>query len=228
MRPDDSPLAPNLAKLAVGAAKSFLATIAIATVAGLALAAVSRYLLRDAPWFLQLVAVALALVESLTAGALLAIRRTMVLPFITVVGSLGMCRTFVRALFLRMPAAGSFADGLDRLPLAEAEIQFSEAVREFQGEISEGSWFRRKIQRTLLSAIHAIALARFREQGGKQGEVDISRVRQELETTIDQTIVNRLHAALKWRILLVVSIVLALVALQTWGMMALADVGGPR
>jgi hypothetical protein len=199
----------------------------VLTLAGFILAGLSYYFVCEDDWLYRVVAVALALIESVTIGFVLGAKRAVVLTLAHGLGSFRLGRSLVRLVFERMLGvaaegdevgqhAGQIARGLERLPLAQANDLLSGAVRGVTGDAAQGGWLRRKIQGWLLEAVRKYTLARFREEGAKHGGVDLRKVREELEETVDDAIVEKMRSGLRlWTALVSIGLPL-LVAVQTW------------
>jgi hypothetical protein len=216
----------HLASLAWVALRSFVGTMLVLTLAGFVLAGLSYYFVSENDWAYRVVAVALALIESVTVGFVLGAKRATVLTLAHGLGSLRLGRSLVHVVFERMLGVvaedepgqhgGQIARGLERLPLAQADELLSGAVRRATGDAAQGGWLRRRIQGWLLEAVRTYTLARFREEGAKHGGVDLLKVKQELEETVDDTLVQKMRHGL-WFWTALVSIGLPLVvAVQTW------------
>jgi hypothetical protein len=94
------------------------------------------------------------------------------------------------------------------------------------GRGAQGGWLRRTIQAKLLEAVRKYTLARFREEGAKHGGVDLLKMKEELERTVDDALVQRLCGGLRlWTVLVIVGLPLV-VAIQTWGLLLLLHAKG--
>ena len=159
----------HLASLAWVALRSFVGTMLVLTLAGFILAGLSYYFVCEDDWLYRVVAVALALIESVTIGFVLGAKRAVVLTLAHGLGSFRLGRSLVRLVFERMLGvaaegdevgqhAGQIARGLERLPLAQANDLLSGAVRGVTGDAAQGGWLRRKIQGWLLEAVRKYTL----------------------------------------------------------------------
>jgi hypothetical protein len=222
----------HLANLAWIAARSFLATVFIATSAGILLAGLSYTFLREYHWSYGLLAVVAALVESLALGVWLGGKRALAMALAHGLGVLRLGRSLVRLIFERMlsvgdedePGArrGRITRGLEGLPLAKADDLLTRAVRAVMGEIGQGGWLRRKLHGRLLEVVRKYTLARFREEGAKHGGVDLVKMRDELEQTIDDSLVQKLRGGLLYPTALAIIGLPLVIAIQTWLIVKLA------
>jgi len=216
----------QLASLAWVALRSFVGTIFVLTLAGVVLAGLSYYFLRDYHWLYGVVAFALALIESVTTGFVLGAKRAVVMAVAHGLGTLRLGRSVVRVVFERMlgvagggemgERGGRITRGLERLPLAQADELLSGAVRHVMSDAAQGGWLRRTIQGRLLEAIRKYTLARFREEEAKHGGIDLLKVKEELEQTVDGALVHKVRGGLRlWTALVIIGLPFA-VAVQTW------------
>jgi len=220
----------HLARTAWIGARSFLGTFLILTGAGVALAVVSYYFLRDHPWYGVIVA-ALAVVEGVGTGVVLGAKRAVVMAAAHALGTLRLGRALLRLTFEHLlgdvegrepgERGGRVARGLERLPLAQAERLLSRAVGAAAGEADTGGWLRRALQARLLSMVQRYTLARFREDGARHGGVDLLRVRDEVEERVDEALVEKVRGGLRLWTALVILGLPAVVAAQTYVALAL-------
>ncbi len=153
MKVDVRAVGTVLAKLAWVALRSFVGTVCVLTIAGIALAALSYYWLRDYAWWYGVIAVAVVLVESVSTGCVLGMKRAAVMTLAHGLGALRLGRWLVRLVFERMlgvaeadtpgERGGHIVRTLERLPLAQAEERLANAVHELTGDAVEGGWLRR-------------------------------------------------------------------------------------
>ena len=226
MKVDIRSLGSHLASLAWVALRSFMATLLVLTLAGGMLAGLSYYFLREHHWVYGAIAAAIALIESVTAGVVLGAKRAVVMAVAHGLSTLRLGQSFVHLIFERMlgvaggeefgERGGRIARRLERLPLAQAEALLSGAVRNITGDVEEGGWLRQRIQVRLLGAVRKYTLVRFREEGAKHGGVDLLKMREELEQTVDDELVRKVRGGLQiWTALVVVGLPFV-VAVQTW------------
>jgi hypothetical protein len=141
-------------------------------------------------------------------------------------GSLRLGRSLVRLVFERMlgvadaegsgERGGRVTRGLERLPFAQAEKLLSGSVLDVMGDAGQGGWLRRAIRARLLGAVRKYTLARFREEGAKDGGIDLVRVKGELERTVDDVLARKVRGGLRlWTALVILGLPLV-VAMQTW------------
>ena len=236
MKVDVRSIGSHLASLAWVALRSFVGTLCVLTLAGAVLAGLSYYFLREYPWYYGLIAAALALIESVTIGFLLGTKRATVMVAAHGLGSLRLGRSLVRLVFERMlgvaegeelgERGGRIAQGLERLPVAQAEQRLSEAARRLTGEAAQGGWLRARIQAWLLEAVRKFTLARFRDEEAKHGGVDLLKVKEELERTVDDALVRKVRGVARlWTALVIIGLPLV-VAIQTWIILLLLQAGG--
>jgi len=224
----------NVAGLAAVAVRSFLGTVAVLLAAGLALAGCASYLLREHPAY-GLVVGAVALAEALAAGVLLGGKRALVTALAHGLRSLRLGRSAVRLLFGRGLGVspeqefggrgGRVVQGVERLPLAQAEQRLGDAVRALLSAPPSGGgltgWFRRRLQAGLLGRVQGDTLARFREEGARHGGGDLLRGQADLEGRIGDLLLGWVRAGLNlWTALVVVGLP-ALVLAQSYVVLAL-------
>lgn len=226
MKIDIRSLGSHLASLAWVALRSFAATVAVLTLAGVILAGLSYYFLREYHWAYGAIAAAVALLESVTAGVVLGAKRAVVMAVAHGLSRLRLGQSLVDLVFERMlgvaegeelgERGGRIAQGLERLPLAQAEALLSGAVRKVTGDAEQGGWMQRKIQTQLLGAVRKYTLVRFRAEGAKQGGIDLLKMKEELEQTVDDKLVRKVRGGLQlWTALVVIGLPF-IVAVQTW------------
>jgi hypothetical protein len=216
----------HLASLAWVALRSFLGTMFVLALAGVVLAGLSYYFLRQYPWFYGVIAVTVALIESVTTGFVLGAKRAVLMAVAHGLGALRLGRSLARLVFERMlgvaggaelgERGGRITRGLERLPLAQADELLSGAIRDVLGDAAQGGWLRRKILGRLLEAVQKYTLARFREEGAKHGGIDMLKVKEELEQTVDDALVQKVRGGLRlWTALVIIGLP-SVVAVQTW------------
>jgi hypothetical protein len=219
-------IAGHLASLAWVAVRAFVGTIIVLTLAGVVLAGLSSYFLREHEWWYGVGAAVLAIVEAETIGVLFGAKRAMVMTIARGLGILRLGAMIVGVVFERMlgiaaqeevgERGGRIVQNLERLPFAQAEALLSGAVRDLTGDAAQAGWLRRKIQAWLLELVRKYTLARFRAEGAKHGGIDLLKVKDELEQTVDDALVQKVRGGLRlWTLLIVIGLPVA-VALQTW------------
>jgi hypothetical protein len=215
----------HLAILAWVALRTFLGTLFVLGLASVVLAGLSYYFLREAEWLYGVIAVAVVLIEAVTIGLVLGAKRAAVMTVAHGLGSLRLGRSFVRLVFERMlgvaegeefgERGGRITQGMERLPFAKAEELLSSAIRDLTGHAEQAGWLRRIIRARLLEAIRKYTLARFREEGAKHGGIDLLKVKEELEQSVDDALVKKVRSGLwLWTVLVIVGLPVV-VALQT-------------
>jgi hypothetical protein len=221
----------HLASLAWVALRSFVATLLVFTLAGGVLAGLSYYFLSEHHVVYGAIAVAVALIESVTAGVVLGAKRAVVLAVAHGLSTLRLGQSLMHLVFERMlgiaggeefgERGGRIARGLERVPLGQAEALLSRAVRGVMGDVKEGGWLRQRIQARLLGAVRKYTLARFREEGAKHGGIDLLKMKEELGRTVDDELVRKVRGGLQlWTALVVVGLPF-IVAAQTWAIILL-------
>jgi hypothetical protein len=225
----------HLAKLAWVAIRSFVGTLFVFTLAGIVLAGLSYYFLREKEWFYGVIAVVVALIESVATGIVLGAKRAMVMAAAHGLGELQLGRSLVGLIFDRMLGVGGGGEvgerggvitrSVERLPFAQADELLSGAVRGVTGE-AQGGWLRRKIQGRLLEGVRKYTLARFREEGTRHGGIDLLKMKQELEDTVDAALIRKVRGGLRlWTTLVIIGLP-AVVAAQTWFIIMLIHAKG--
>jgi hypothetical protein len=220
--------------LALVALRSFLGTFLIVSVAGAFLAAISAYFLRHHPLYAS-IAAAVAVAESVTSGILLGSKRAIVMTLVHSILSLQLGRAIVRLVFERLGVnagqefgnrGGAIAQVAERLPLAQAESRLTAVANHLLvGRASEGGsgWLSRRVQARLLWMVQRYTLARFREERTRYGGVDLVKVRDELEVTIDNRLISKLRVGLNlWTALVILGLPAAVFA-QTYLLIALLN-----
>jgi len=226
MKVDIRSIGGHVATLALVALRSFAATILVLSLAGVVLAALSYYFLREHPWIYGVSAIALALMESVTVGIVLGAKRAVLSALAHGLGSLRLGGSLVRLVFERMlgtaeegklgERGGQMARTMERLPLVQAEERLTSAIRDVLGDAEQAGWWARKVQTRLLQAVRKYTLARFREEDAHQGGVDLLKVKDELERTVDDALVRKVRGGRRPAALLVIICLPLLVAAQTW------------
>jgi hypothetical protein len=171
----------------------------------------------------------LAFAESIAIGVVLGGKRALAMAVAHALGQMRLGRSLVRLIFERMFAiddggevgerGGRITRGIERLPLAKADGLLTRAVRAVLGETGQGGWLRRKTQGRLFEAVHKYTLARFREDGASHGGVDLLKVQDELEQTIDHALDQKVRGGLWIPTVLAMIGLPLLIAVQTWLMM---------
>jgi hypothetical protein len=216
----------HLAGLAWVAARSFASTVLVLTLAGVLLGGLSYFFLREHHWSYGSLAFGAALVESVAIGVVLGGKRALAMALAHALGALRLGRALVRLIVERMLTLGEGGEvgerggrmtrGIERFPLAKVEDLLSRAVRAVTGEIGQGGWARRKVQKRLLETVGKYTLARFRLEGNQQGGIDLVKLKDELEETIDDALRQKVRAGLRVPMVLAMIGLPLLVAVQTW------------
>ncbi|HZU38688.1 MAG TPA: hypothetical protein VFA18_22365 [Gemmataceae bacterium] len=226
MKVDVQSICSHFASLAWVALRSFLGTLFALTLAGILLAGLAYYFLYELHWIYGVIAAVVTLVESVMTGIVLGIKRATVMVVAQGLGSLRLGQSFVHFCFGRMSGVVEgmehgergerIARSLERLPLAQAERMLTGVVQDLTGTMQQGSWLRQKIQTRLLEAVRSCTLARFREEDAQHGGIDLLKVRDELERTVDDVLVQQVRRSLRYWLVLVIIGLPLVVASQTW------------
>jgi hypothetical protein len=231
MKIDLRAISLHLASMAWVAVKSFFDTVFILTLAGVILAGASYYFLRDEYWAYGVIAAVVAVVEAVTTGVIFGGKRALVLAIAHGLRELRIGQALTRLVFERMlgvtqgetmgERGGRVTQGLERLPLARAEEMLTSAIRSITGDANQGGWLRRRIQALLLQGVRKYTLARFREEDAQYGGVDLLKVKEELEQSVDDVLILKVTAGLRlWTALVIIGLPLV-VAAQTYVIIAL-------
>jgi hypothetical protein len=215
----------HLASLAWVAMRSFVGTVLVLTLVGVVLAGLSYCFLPEYHWIYGAIAIVVTLIESVTTGFVLGAKRAVAIAVAHGLGSLRLGGALVRLVFERMlgvaggeeigERGGRITRGLEGVPLAQADELLSGAVRDVTGDAAQGGWLRRTIRGRLLEAVRRYTLARFREEGAKHGGIDLLKVKEELEQTVDDALVRKVRGGLRlWTVLVIFGLPLV-VAVQT-------------
>jgi hypothetical protein len=229
---DGKHLVKGLAGLAAVAVRSFLGTLLALTLLGIGLGALCYHLLARVHPAYGLVAGAVALLESVAVGAVLAGKRALVVSLIHGLRTRRLGRSAVGLVFGRLldvspgqtpGEGGAVARAAARLPLAQAEWRLSQAVRDLLGAPVEGGGpagaLRRRLQAGLLNRVRTYTLARFREEDAREGGVDLVRVQADLEGRVDDLLAARLKRGVnRWTALVVVGLSVQVLGLAWLGL----------
>jgi hypothetical protein len=209
----------SVAGLLAVAVRSFLGTLLLFFLLGIAMAAVSYYLLSGLHWSYGLIAAIIALLECVIVGIFLSGKRAVT---VTVVHGLRKHRfgsTVVHLVFGRLlgisaePAGergGMLVRAVERLPLAQVEKRLNDTVRNIVNAPSGGGltgWIRRRVQLRLVAAVRACTLARFREEAAQHGSIDLVKVQTDLGDRIDGLLIGKLHGGINlWTLCVLVAL----------------------
>ncbi len=212
--PDLSPLVAPVFELlapALGhALKAFVKTTFGMVVLSVLLAAASILIAADGSLLRGALAAVLALALGTGVGIVLSGKRAVGRASLHGLAALGVGARLVDLIFGRLLRLDEFrpmgergaaaAQAVERLPLAQAEAALAKVVRSLIAERPEGSglraWLARAIQQRLLLKIEELTLARFREQGTREGGVDLVLVRNELAPRIDSMLREQIEGGL--------------------------------
>ncbi|RIK82876.1 MAG: hypothetical protein DCC68_05010 [Planctomycetota bacterium] len=219
MKVDVRAIGGHATKLTWHALRGFVGALLLVTLVGLALAGITYYFLDATLWPYRLGASVLVFVEAIALGVFIGWKQTIVAAVAYGFTGLRLGGKLVGALFERIGVGdevqgamtGPIADGLERVPLAQAEALLSAAVVKLTGDVSQAGWVKRTIQRKTLASVKTYTLARFRDENARQGSVKLPKLRRELEATIDDAIVTHVRGGL-WIWTAVISLGLPLLA----------------
>jgi hypothetical protein len=223
----DHSLWGHVAGLALTWFRSFAGTVLLFIVLGVAMSAMSLYVLRES-MVCASIAAAVALVEAVAIGLLLGSKRAVAVALAHGIGRLQLGRAAVRKCFQHLlqpsPEEGLPSTGgqvireAKCIPLAQAEKRLSGVIDDLLGVPPDGggisSWLRRKLHERLLRLVQTCTLARFREEGTKEGAVDLVKLQTDLESRMDDILVTRLKRGLNLWTLLAVLGLLVVVCVQ--------------
>ncbi len=224
MQVDFRAVGGHFANLSWVAIRSFCGVLIGFVLAGLIFAGGSYFCLRTFYWPYPVGAALIALAEAIVAGVYLGGKHAMAAAMAQGLRKLRLGGSLVRATFDRMSIAatnapdvslGTIERGMARVPLGQAEAMLTSAVHSLIGDCADAGWLRRKLQTRMLEAVRKYTLAQFRHEGARQGGIDLTKVRDELEQSVDHVIAERLIHGTTVALWLAALILPALVALQT-------------
>lgn len=217
------------------ALRSWLCTLLLMLLLGVVLAGASYYLLAGLHWAYAGIAAAVALIECVVVGVVLATKRAIAAALLDGLRRLQLGRATLRLVFGRLlgvsaeqehgERGGWVVRTVERLPLAQAEKSLDDAVCGIVNAPDTGggptSWLRRRIQNRLVGSVQKYTLAHFRDEDARHGGVDLAKVGTDLGERIDGLLVGKLRGSVNlWtaavliglptQILVTVYIVLAL------------------
>ncbi|WP_394841278.1 hypothetical protein LZC95_29935 [Pendulispora brunnea] len=136
-------------------------------------------------WHRWAIAVLVALVAGAVLAVLLASKRAIAMALVEGASRFRLAERIVRGVFAKL-GDGRVAQGLERLPLAEAEHRLRAAVQGMLGErAARGGFFATRIHDAALRQVERLTLAKFRETHARTGGVDLALVRDELAQRAD-------------------------------------------
>jgi hypothetical protein len=173
-------------RLLLVAFRSFLVTLVAFTALGLVLAALAGYWMSRTNAVYGVIAAVVAVLEGVAVGIILGGKRALVMALVEGLRTYRLGGAVVGLLFRRLlgVSAGErgawLARAAERVPLAQAEARLNGAVGAALAAPAEGDgplgWGRRRLQARLVAAVGKYTLARFREEGAKEGGVDLVKV----------------------------------------------------
>lgn len=212
--------------MAGAAFRSFAGTFAIGMVGGIVLAGISWSLIRPQSTGYALLAAGLAMVEAIAAATFLAGQRAVLSATARGLETFHLGGSVIRLIFDRIngpavtegenPSGGRIAQGLERLPLARAEELLNGGVRSVLGDPAAGGGLRRMIHSRLVTLIGKYTLSRFRAADAEHGGIEVPKLRDELERTVDSALARKVRASRLVPTLLVAVGLPLVVAAQTW------------
>ncbi|MDY0169536.1 MAG: hypothetical protein RBS80_23540 [Thermoguttaceae bacterium] len=226
----------HTAGLAWLALRVFIGTMVVTALGGVLLAGISCHFVRNEHWMYVVIAGLLVLVEAAVIGVVLGWKRAQVLTLAHGLGSLRLGRSLVRLVFGCMieavsndgaePGVGRLARGLERIPLARAQELLEAAIGSVLGSGDQRGWLRQRVRQRLLQMVRKYTLTRFREEAAGRGGIDLVKVKEELEETLDDAVVQKLRKPLRFATALVIVGFPLVVAVQTWGIVMLSRLMG--
>ena len=222
-------------RLSLVALRSFLVALVAFTALGLVLAALAGYWMSRTHPVYGVIAAVVALLESVAVGVVLGGKRALVMALVEGLRRYRLGEAVVGLLFRRLlgasaeaPAGGRgawLARAAERVPLAQAEARLNGAVEAVLAAPAEGGgplgWGRRRLQARLVAAVGKYTLARFREEGAKEGGVDLVKVQADLATRVDGALANKLAQGVNvWTVLALVGLPVQVFA-TVWVVLAL-------
>jgi hypothetical protein len=208
-------------RLSLVALRSFLVAFAAFAALGVVLAALCWYWLSRPHPVYGAIAALVALLEAVAVGVVLGGKRALVLALVEGLRRYRLGEAVVALLFRRLLGASAeaplgergawLARAAERVPLAQAEARLNGAVGAVLAAPAEGGgvlgWGRRRLQARLVAAVGKDTLARFREEGAKEGGVDLLKVQAEVATRVDDRLANKLaHGVNLWTALALVGL----------------------
>lgn len=219
----------SIAGLLLVAVRSFLFTLLFLLLLGVVLAVVSYQILAELHWVYGLIAAIVALAECVVVGVLLGVKRAIAVALMDGlhkyrIGSAVLQLLFARLLGVSAEEAHGERGGwlmrtAERLPLAQAEERINDAVHGLLHAPSEDGgltgWLRRRVQSLLLTTVHRLTLARFREEDAQHGGVDLVKVQRDLGERIDGLLIGKLRGGIKlWMAVLLLGLPVQIVAMD--------------
>jgi len=206
--------------------RSFAGTFVVVVALGAVLAGLSCYFLSEHAWPYGVLSFVVVLFESAAAGFALGGKRSILMALMHGLGSLQLGSSLVRLVFERMlrivegkeVGGGNtrIAHEIGRLPFSQANQLLTGAVQSVLGDKEEEGWLRRRIRARLLGVVQKYTLTRFRREDAEHGNIDLLKVKQELEQSVDNAVMQKLRRDLQlWTAVALVGLPL-LVAGQTY------------
>jgi hypothetical protein len=219
----------HMTALAWVAFRSFVGTVSVFAIAGLVMAAASYYFLKANALYAFLFAL-LAIIEAVSAGVFIGSKRAIVLALAHGVVRVQLGRSVLGLCFDRLLKVTSedpfgargtqVALAVERLPLAQAERRLVAVIDDLMRSSPSGNpitgWFRRLLHKRMLRLIQHYTLAQFREEGTRQGGVDLLKVRADLERGIDEILIRRLKRGINLWMFGLLFALAAVVSAQTY------------
>jgi hypothetical protein len=209
----------DVAGLLLVALRSFALTLLFLVLLGLALAAVSYYVLSGHSQLYGVLSALVAFIECVVVGVLLGGKRSIAVTLIHVLRKYQIGSNAVRLIFDRLlgvsaeqthgERGGWAVQTVERLPLAQAEQRLDDAVHHILQSTTKDrgvtGWLRCRVQTRLTDAVRKLTLARFREEDVQHGGVDLVKVQDDLGGRIDDVLVGKLRGGINlWTVLVLV------------------------
>ncbi|MEW6433975.1 MAG: hypothetical protein AB1730_20940 [Myxococcota bacterium] len=211
--PDLGPAVGALLKVfgpVIGAAlKALLRTVVGMVLLGVVVTIATVAYVAQGSWVRGGIAAALVLVALAIVTGILAVKNAVMRGLLHGLQKLALGKRVLGVLFAKLGVtedstqgerAGAIGRTLERVPLRDAETKLRGAVNAVLSERAEKTgvraWMARKLIAAAVTRIEAITLARFRTQDAKAGGVDLLVVRDELSTTIDETLASTIASKL--------------------------------
>lgn len=194
----------------IGAAlKALLRTVFGMVLLGVVVTVATVAFVSQGAWQRGVLAAVLLLIALVVVTGVLAVKNAVMRGLLHGLQKLALGRRVLGVLFAKLGVtedsaqgerAGAIGRTVERLPLRDAEARLRGAVNAVLSERAEKTgvraWLARKLIASAVTRIEAITLARFRSQDMKTGGVDLLVVRDELSTTIDQTLASTIASKL--------------------------------
>lgn len=194
----------------IGAAlKALLRTVFGMVLLGVVVTVATVAYVAQGSWLRGGIAAAVLLVALAVVTGILAVKNAVMRGLLHGLQKLALGKRVLGVLFAKLGVtddstqgerAGALGRTVERVPLRDAEARLRGAVNAVLAERAEKTgvraWLARKLIASAVTRIEAITLARFRSEDAQAGGVDLLVVRDELSTTIDQTLASTISSKL--------------------------------